>query len=224
MQSLSSRQCQSARMQFKGNQTRILSPLQCTRTKTRSANFRPQLHHNPTGEWTKPSIDNPTQPIHSRLCEPVTTRFCTMPRTLGRTSRRYTLPFLQRSLLSRLVPQQDQQKYPPNQKFMDEGTRKEQVHLSHHQAMLLYDNTLHQKNPFYDRQSFCNYPPDNCSSSALFANPQVIHPTFPPNLSPLHMQIFPNRSTQTYDKHVHDYPIGCETDLTLVFYHEHDTL
>ena len=109
-------------------------------------------------------------------------------------------------------------KYPPNQKFVDEGTGKEQVHLSHHQAMLLYDNTLHQKNPFYDRQSFCNYPPDNNSAAALFANPRVIRPTFPPNLSPLHVQIFPNRSTQTYDKHVHDYPIGCETDLTLVFY------
>ena len=113
-------------------------------------------------------------------------------------------------------------KYPPNQKFVDEGA-KEQVHVSHHQAMLLYDNTLHQKNPFYDRQSFCNYPPDN-NSLALFANPRVIRPTFPPNLSSLHVQIFPNRSTQTYDKHVHDYPIGCETDLTLVFYHEHDTL
>ena len=83
-------------------------------------------------------------------------------------------------------------KYPPNQKFVDEGTGKEQVHLSHHQAMLLYDNTLHQKNPFYDRQSFCNYPPDNNSSAALFANPRVIRPMFPPNLSPLHMQIFPN--------------------------------
>ena len=115
-------------------------------------------------------------------------------------------------------------KYPPNQKFVDEGTGKEQVHLSHHQAMLLYDNTLHQKNPFYDRQSFCNYPLDNNSSAALFANPRVIRPTFPPNLSPLHVQIFPNRSTQTYDKHVHNYPIGCDTDLTLVFYHEHDTL
>ena len=113
-------------------------------------------------------------------------------------------------------------KYPPNQKFVDDEG-KERVHLSHHQAMLLYDNTLHRKNPFYDRQSFCNYPPDNNSSAALFANPRVIRPTFPPNLSSLHVQIFPNGSTQTYDKHVHDYPIGCETDLTLVFYHEHDT-
>ena len=83
----------------------------------------------------------------------------------------------------------------------------------------LHVGMLHQKNPFYDRQSFSNYPPD---SSALFASPRVIHPMFPPNLSPLHVQIFPNRSTQTYDKHVHDYPIGCETNLTLIFYHEHD--
>ena len=112
-------------------------------------------------------------------------------------------------------------KYPPNQKFVDDEG-KERVHLSHHQAMLLYDNTLHQKNPFYDRQSFCNYPPDS-SAAALFANPRVIRPTFPPNLSSLHVRIFPNGSTQTYDKHIHDYPVGCETDLTLVFYHEHDT-
>ena len=99
---------------------------------------------------------------------------------------------------------------------MDEGTGKEQVHLSHHQVMLLYDNTLHQKNPFYDRQSFCNYPPDN-NSLALFANPRVIHPMFPPNLSPLHMQIFPNRSTQTYDKHVHTIPLVARLTLLSSF-------
>ena len=115
-------------------------------------------------------------------------------------------------------------KYPSNQKFVDAATGSERIHLSCHQAMLLYDNKLHEKNPFYDRQSFCNYPPNDDLSSLLFAHPRVIHPTFPPNLSPLHVQIFPNGSTQTYDKHVHDYPIGCETDLTLIFYHEHDAL
>ena len=122
MQSLSSRECQSARAQFKRNRMRILSSLQCTRTKTLSANFRPQLHHDSTGEWTKPPIDNPTQPICSRQsCEPVTARFCTTLRTLGRTPRRYTLPFLQRSLLSRLVPQQDQQKIPTQPKVCGWG-------------------------------------------------------------------------------------------------------
>ena len=114
-------------------------------------------------------------------------------------------------------------KYPSNQKFVDAATGSERVHLSRHQATLLYDNKFHRKNPFYDRQSFCNYPPSD-DSSLLFAHPRVIHPTFPPNLSPLHVQIFPNGSTRTYDKHVHDYPIGCETDVTLIFYHEHDAL
>ena len=222
MQSLSSRECQSARAQFKRNRTRILSSLQCTRTKMRSANFRPQLHHDSTGEWTNPpSITRPNQFVlddrvslspqdFARRYEPLEELH------VGIHCHSFNEVFFQDSYHNKT-----NKKYPPNQKFVDEGTGKEQVHLLHHQAMLLYDNTLHQKNPFYDRQSFCNYPPDN---SALFANPRVIHPTFPPNLSPLHVQIFPNRSTQTYDKHVHDYPIGCETDLTLVFYHEHDTL
>ena len=113
-------------------------------------------------------------------------------------------------------------KYPPNQKFVDEGTGKEQVHLSHHQAMLLYDNMLHQKNPFYNRQSFSNYPPDNNSlalckslSHSSYVSPKLKSVTRA-NLS---KQIYANLRQAR-----HDYPIGCETDLTLVFYHEHDTL
>ena len=38
-------------------------------------------------------------------------------------------------------------KYPSNQKFVDAATGNERIHLSRHQAMLLYDNKLHKKNP-----------------------------------------------------------------------------
>ena len=158
-----------------------------------SVNFKPQFHHDLTREWTKSSsITQPNQFIldreslspqdFARHYEPLEELHVNIH------CHSFNEVFFQDSYHNKI-----NKKYPSNQKFVDAATGSERMHLSHHQAMLLYDNKLHKKNPFYDRQSFCNYPP-NDDSSLLFAHPRVIHPTFPPNLSPLHMQIFPNGS------------------------------
>ena len=97
------------------------------------------------------------------------------------------------------------------------------LHLGHLQATLLYDGNIHSSSPFFNRGNFSHYPYVE-NDDLLHSQPRIIHPTFPSNLSPLHVEIKPNDSFDTYDKHVLDYPIGHETDLTLIFYHEHDTL
>ena len=95
-------------------------------------------------------------------------------------------------------------------------------HLQHMQASLLYDGDVHSSSPFFNNGNFSHYPYVE-HKNLLHSQPRIIHPTFPSNLSSLHVEIMPNESRDTYDKHIVDYPIGHETDLTLIFYHEHDT-
>ena len=49
----------------------------------------------------------------------------------------------------------------------------------------------------------------------LHSQPQVIQPMNNIGLSPIHIQIFPNESNLTYDKHHFDEPCGLETDITI---------
>ena len=119
-------------------------------------------------------------------------------------------------------------KYPQNQKYVQVDTGKEILHLlDNHQASLMYDNEFHQQSPFYAKQNYLIYPQFSghgfeSTNPFLISSPRVIHPTFPPNLSSMHMRIFPNASMQTYDLHAIDTPNGLEMDITLIFYNEHD--
>ena len=54
----------------------------------------------------------------------------------------------------------------------------------------------------------------------LQSQSQVIQPMNNINLSPIHIQIFPNESDSTYNKHHFDEPCGLETNLTILFYKE----
>ena len=54
----------------------------------------------------------------------------------------------------------------------------------------------------------------------LQSQPQVIQPMMNINSSPIHIQIFPNESNSTYDKHFFDELCGLEIDLTVLFYKE----
>ena len=96
-------------------------------------------------------------------------------------------------------------------------------HLQHLQASLLYDGDVHSSSPYFNMGNFSHYPHVN-QKELLHSQARIIRPTFPANLSSLRVRIIPNDSLHTYDKHIVDYPIGHETDLTLIFYHEHDTL
>ena len=44
------------------------------------------------------------------------------------------------------------------------------------------------------------------------------------DLSPIHIQIFPNESNSTCDMYHFDEPCGLETDLTILFYKEDELL
>ena len=96
------------------------------------------------------------------------------------------------------------------------------THLQNLQASLLYDASVHSSSPFFNTGNFSHYPYVE-DKDLLYSQSRIIRPVFPSNLSSLHVEITPNESIDTYDKHINDHPIGHETDLTIIFYHEHDT-
>ena len=89
------------------------------------------------------------------------------------------------------------------------------------QGTLIYDKGVHLLNKdMYLTNPYSIYPPQSIHfKSSLSLYPIVIRPT-KQHLSSLRVNIYPNESTSTYDKHQFDIPIGLETDITLVFYNE----
>ena len=94
---------------------------------------------------------------------------------------------------------------PNNPLHMYTKTFSNQVYTTDYTSHLINPNVL-----FYE-----------CSPDYLLVSqPQVIHLKNALNLSPLHIQLFPNESRLTYDKHHFDKPTGLETDITIIFYRE----
>ena len=92
------------------------------------------------------------------------------------------------------------------------------------QGTLIYDKGVHLLNEdVYLTNPYSIYPPQSVhfKSSLLSSYPIVIRPT-KQHLSSLRVNIYPNESMSTYDKHQFDVPIGLETDITLAFYNEFD--
>ena len=92
----------------------------------------------------------------------------------------------------------------------------------------MYDSNSHKKSFYHKSHNYSVYPDFSfnhhfeSNNPFLISTPRVIRPTFPPNLSSMHVCIYPNDSKETYDLHVFDMPNGLETDITLIFYKEHD--
>ena len=80
-----------------------------------------------------------------------------------------------------------------------------QAYITDYTTQLINPNAL-----FYERS------PDYL----LVSQPQVIRPKNALNLSPLHVQLFPNESHLTYDKNHFYKPTGLQTDITIIFYRE----
>ena len=81
------------------------------------------------------------------------------------------------------------------------------------QATLSYDVHTHLRNNCYLTQPYSIYPPFQSDKMSIFsAYPRIIKPTSL-HLSVFHVDIYPNSSNRTYDKHHIDSPIGLETDL-----------
>ena len=58
------------------------------------------------------------------------------------------------------------------------------------------------------------------SGRPLQSSTKVIEPKTNIDLSPIHVQLFPNDSQSTYDTHLIDQPSGSEMDLMIIFYNE----
>ena len=92
------------------------------------------------------------------------------------------------------------------------------------QGTLIYDKGVHLLNEdMYLMNPYSIYLPQsiNFKSSLLSSYPIVIR-QMKQHLSSLQVNIYPNESTSTYDKHQFDIPVGLETDITLAFYNEFD--
>ena len=91
------------------------------------------------------------------------------------------------------------------------------------QGTLIYDKGVHLLNKdMYLTNPYSIYPPQSIHfKSSLSSYPIIIRP-MKQHLSSLRVNIYPNESTSTYDKHQFDIPIGLETDITLAFYNEFD--
>ena len=137
-------------------------------------------------------------------------------------------------------------KLPPIQKQISSHTNKELIHLRNSQATLLYNQSIHSNleeflfSPYYSlsppvpRNQFDGYETfgwllsvnqSSCDlNQLLYSRPRVISTSKNGNLSPIHLQIFPNDSQTSYDLHHFDQPSGLETDLTLIFYKENNLI
>ena len=92
------------------------------------------------------------------------------------------------------------------------------------QGTLIYDKGVHLLNEdMYLTNPYSIYPSQSIhfKSSLLSSYPIIIRPT-KQHLSSLRVNIYPNESISTYDKHQFDVPICLETDITLAFYNEFD--
>ena len=120
----------------------------------------------------------------------------------------YTLFLCKMSRILKRIPFSPYALYPPN----PNNTLHMYIRTFSNQAYTT-DYTTHLINPnalFYERS------PDYL----LVSQPRVIRPKKALNLSPLHVQLFPNESRLTYDKDHFDKPTGLETDITIIFYRE----